>query len=51
MNKKLMNKELWNEWLAGIVDGDGCFYINKKENSISISYTCYFKNRKLWKQQ
>ncbi len=26
-----MNKELWNEWLAGVVDGDGCFYINKKK--------------------
>ena len=41
MNKKLMNKELWNEWLAGIVDGDGCFYINKKENSISFEVTTH----------
>ena len=41
MNKKLMNKELWNEWLAGIVDGDGCFYINKKENSISFEITTH----------
>lgn len=41
MNKKLMNKELWNEWLAGIVDGNGCFYINKKENSISFEVTTH----------
>lgn len=41
MNKKLMNKELLNEWLAGIVDGDGCFYINKKENSISFEVTTH----------
>lgn len=36
-----MNKELWNEWLAGVVDGDGCFYINKKKNSISFEVTTH----------
>ena len=28
----------WNEWFAGLVDGDGCFYINKK-NEISFEVT------------
>nr|BCA78202.1 putative site-specific DNA endonuclease [Astrephomene gubernaculifera] len=45
-NKKLMttkciNEELWNEWFAGIADGDGCFYINKKENSLSFEVTTH----------
>lgn len=26
----------WNEWLAGIVDGDGYFSFNKKEKSVSF---------------
>jgi hypothetical protein len=29
--------EKWNQWFAGVTDGDGCFYINKKDNN-SISY-------------
>jgi hypothetical protein len=29
------NTQKWNEWFAGITDGDGCFYINKKKE---ISY-------------
>jgi hypothetical protein len=41
MNTKRMNQELWNEWLAGIADGDGCFYINKTENSISFEVTTH----------
>ena len=31
--------EKWNQWFAGITDGDGCFYINKKENTISYEIT------------
>jgi hypothetical protein len=42
MNKKLMyNTQLWNEWFAGIVDGDGCLYIHKKEKSISFELTTH----------
>lgn len=36
-----MNSEKWNEWFAGLVDGDGCFYINKKENSVSFELTTH----------
>ena len=35
MNK---SKNSWDEWFAGIIDGDGCFYINKKQE-ISFEVT------------
>jgi hypothetical protein len=45
MNTQLKNKnfkiEKWNEWFAGVTDGDGCFYINKKENTISYEITTH----------
>jgi hypothetical protein len=41
MTTKNITKELWNEWLAGITDGDGCLFINKKENSISFEVTTH----------
>lgn len=28
----------WDQWFAGVIDGDGCFYINKK-NEISFEVT------------
>nr|ALO21491.1 putative LAGLIDADG homing endonuclease [Lobochlamys culleus] len=37
---KNKHKEKWNEWFAGITDGDGCFYINKK-NEISYEVTTH----------
>ncbi len=40
MNKKnIYKEEKWNEWFAGVTDGDGCFYRSKKENSISYEIT------------
>lgn len=39
MNKNL--EEKWNQWFAGLTDGDGCFYINKKEKSISYELTVH----------
>lgn len=33
-----LKNQHWNEWFAGIVDGDGCFYINKKKE-ISFEIT------------
>lgn len=38
---------LWNEWLAGITDGDGCFYFNQKERSVSFEITTHITNAKL----
>ena len=35
------NDEKWNEWFAGFTDGDGCFYINKKEKTISFEITTH----------
>lgn len=29
--------ERWNQWLAGLVDGDGCFYLNLKEISFEVT--------------
>lgn len=37
-NNNLLKNDSWNEWFAGIVDGNGCFYINKK-NEISFEVT------------
>lgn len=36
-----MHEERWNQWFAGLTDGDGCFYINKKENTISFEVTTH----------
>nr|YP_010388682.1 LAGLIDADG homing endonuclease [Leontynka pallida]UPQ43849.1 LAGLIDADG homing endonuclease [Leontynka pallida] len=33
--------EKWNDWFAGMTDGDGCFYINKKDKSISFEVTTH----------
>lgn len=40
MNKKKYLKKniIWDEWFAGVVDGDGYFYINKN-NEISFELT------------
>lgn len=37
----LNSNEKWNQWFAGLTDGDGCFYINKKENSVSFEITTH----------
>nr|ACY06057.1 LAGLIDADG endonuclease protein [Volvox carteri f. nagariensis] len=47
MNTKNMNAEKWNEWFAGLTDGDGCFYINKKENSISFEVTTHVNDARV----
>ena len=39
-NIKNRQNEKWNEWFAGITDGDGYFYINKK-NEISYEVTTH----------
>lgn len=37
----------WNQWFAGIIDGDGYFYINQKEKSVSFEITTHFTDAKL----
>ena len=37
----LNNNEKWNQWFAGLTDGDGCFYINQKEKSVSYEVTTH----------
>jgi hypothetical protein len=44
INNKL---EKWNDWFAGMTDGDGCFYINKKEQSISFEVTTHTMDRRI----
>lgn len=44
MNKNL---EKQNKWVAGVTDGDGCFYINKKEKNVSIEFTMHIKDLRL----
>lgn len=36
----------WNERFAGLIDGDGCFYINKK-NEISFEITTHIKEARI----
>lgn len=35
------NIEKWNQWFAGLTDGDGSFYINQQEQSISYEITTH----------
>jgi ubiquinol-cytochrome c reductase cytochrome b subunit len=44
MNKK---QQKWNQWFAGLTDGDGCFYINKKEQSISFEITTHITDARV----
>lgn len=37
----------WNEWFAGLIDGDGCFYINKKEQTISFELTTHISDSRV----
>jgi hypothetical protein len=41
LKKFKQDSEKWNQWFAGIADGDGCFYINTKEKSISFEVTTH----------
>jgi hypothetical protein len=34
-------KDRWNQWFAGLTDGDGCFYIDKKEKTVSYEITTH----------
>ena len=42
INKNFKNKK-WNEWLAGLIDGDGCFLLSKKGYA-SLEITMDLKN-------
>ena len=35
------DNQKWNQWFAGLTDGDGCFYLNKKERSVSYEITTH----------
>lgn len=37
----LTKDDKWNQWFAGLTDGDGCFYINKKEKNVSYEITTH----------
>lgn len=37
----------WNEWFAGVIDGNGYFYINKKENNVSFELTTHITDAKI----
>ena len=39
--KNLNNDDKWNQWFAGLTDGDGCFYITKKEKTVSYEITAH----------
>lgn len=39
--QNILKNEKWNEWFAGLTDGDGCFCINNKEKSVSFELTTH----------
>lgn len=39
--KQSFSNDKWNQWFAGITDGDGCFYISKKENDVSYEISTH----------
>lgn len=41
-----MKKTNWDEWFAGLVDGDGCFYINKKKE-VSFELTTHVTDSRI----
>nr|AYQ95262.1 hypothetical protein [Trochiscia hystrix] len=41
------NVQKWNEWFAGLTDGDGCFYINKKEKTVSFEITTHISDSRV----
>jgi ubiquinol-cytochrome c reductase cytochrome b subunit len=43
---KTIQKIRWNEWLAGITDGDGYFYFNQKEKSVNFEITTHITDAK-----
>jgi len=37
----------WNQWFAGLTDGDGCFYINKNEKTVSYELTTHITDARV----
>nr|YP_009538405.1 hypothetical protein Capsosi_063 [Capsosiphon fulvescens]AWX64094.1 hypothetical protein Capsosi_063 [Capsosiphon fulvescens] len=44
--KKKKKCQKWNQWFAGLIDGTGCFYINKK-NEISFELTAHITDARI----
>ncbi len=47
LNLYKQDTEKWDEWFAGVTDGDGCFYINTKEKSISYEITTHVTDARM----
>lgn len=43
----LPDDDKWNQWFAGVTDGDGYFYINKNERSVSYEITTHSTDARL----
>jgi hypothetical protein len=42
LDQNIKNEESWNEYLAGLIDGDGCFLISKAGyGSLEITMDIY----------
>lgn len=41
------DNDKWNQWFAGVTDGDGYFYINKNERSVSYEITTHSTDARL----
>lgn len=42
--KSISSNDKWNQWFAGLTDGDGHFYINQKEKTVSYEITTHFSD-------
>jgi hypothetical protein len=47
LNNNQQDTEKWNQWFAGVTDGDGCFYVNAKEKSISYEITTHVTDARI----
>lgn len=45
-NNIKFSTEIWDYWFAGLIDGDGCFYINK-QNEVSLEITTHVFDEKV----
>jgi hypothetical protein len=47
MSKKKVYNDKWNQWFAGLTDGDGCFYISKKDKNVSYEITTHITDARV----
>lgn len=47
ISKKKVCNDKWNQWFAGLTDGDGCFYVSKKDKNVSYEITTHITDARV----